>query len=324
MSELVPAAPDDAALVGRRRPPTSNPALVYLARLGSGSRRTMRQALDAMAGLATDGQMDAESFPWEQLRYEHTQAIRAALIERLAVATTNKHLSALRGVLKEAWRLSLMNAEDYQRAADVATFKEHKLPAGRHVETGEITALAGVCRHDLSAAGARDGALLGVAFAGGLRVNELVGLNLDDVNTETGEVTVRGGKGRKDRTSYLEQGALAALHDWLRCRGLDEGPLFCPINKGGKLTLRSMSTQAVFERFQLRARQAGLGARFSPHDGRRTWVGNLLDLGADIATVQQLAGHSSVATTARYDRRGERTKRQAAGLLHFPWTERSE
>jgi integrase len=106
-------------------------------------------------------------------------------------------------------------------------------------------------------------------------------------------------------------------------RGLGPGPLFCPINKGGKLTLRSMGIQAVFERFQLRARQAGLGARFSPHDGRRTWVGNLLDLGADIATVQQLAGHSSVATTARYDRRGERTKRQAAGLLHFPWTERS-
>jgi hypothetical protein len=75
-----------------------NPALVYLNRLGAGSRRTMRQALDAIAGLVTDGALNAEAFPWEQLRYQHTQAIRARLIERLAVATTNKHLSALRGV----------------------------------------------------------------------------------------------------------------------------------------------------------------------------------------------------------------------------------
>jgi len=106
---------------------------------------------------------------------------------------------------------------------------------------------------------------------------------------------------------------VAAIGSWLEVL-----LLFYPINKGGRLLARRMTNQAVYNALAKRGEQAGVKA-LSPHDLRRTFISDLLDAGADIATVARMAGHDSVNTTARYDRRPKQAKQKAAGLLHLPY-----
>lgn len=300
-----------------RCPADEHPAAVYLGRLAAGSRPTMARALETMARELTGGRLGRDDLPWHRLRYQHTAALRAQLAERFAPATANRMLSALRGVLRESWRLGLVDAESYHAAADVERVKAERLPAGRVLDAGEMRALVGVCA-DGSPADARDAAILGVLYSTGVRRAELVARDLGDFDPASGALTVRGGKGRKDRVVYVTNGARAALDAWLAVRGEEPGPLFVSIRKGGRVTADRMTPQAIFYLLRRRGDQAGV-KRFSPHDLRRSFVSELLDAGADISAVAALAGHASVTTTARYDRRGERARRQAAGLLHFPF-----
>ena len=93
-------------------PGSTNPYLVYLSQLAVGSRRTMRESLEHIARMVSEGSLDALNFPWSELRYQHTQAIYTHLLETRAPATANKMMAAVGRVLKEAWKLGQMSAED--------------------------------------------------------------------------------------------------------------------------------------------------------------------------------------------------------------------
>jgi site-specific recombinase XerD len=216
-----------------------------------------------------------------------------------------------------------VSAEDYHRAADVQAVKGETLPAGRSITPGELGGLMDTCAKDKTAAGARDAAMIALLYSCGLRRAEVVALDLADFEpTPTGGTLMVMGKGRKGRRAHVVNNTFVALGDWLAVRGDRPGPLFCGIRKGGHLAHdRRLTTQAVYHILTQRAASAGV-KELSPHDFRRTFVGDLLDLGADISTVQKLAGHASVTTTQRYDRRPEDAKRKAAELLHVPYRRR--
>ena len=153
---------------------------------------------------------------------------------------------------------------------------------------------------DRSAAGLRDRAVLETLYGAGLRVSELVGLDVDDVDLEEGSVRVLG-KGGKERDVPLGRYARDAITAYLtRVRpGLattrSRSALFLNRRGGGRLT-----RQGVTGILQRHAAGAGIAKTVSPHTLRHSFATHLLEGGADVRVVQELLGHASVATTQVY------------------------
>jgi integrase len=296
----------------------TNPALLYLASLAPSGRRTMTARLRAAAKLMGT---DSDTVDWTDFRFEHVTALRSRLSELgRAPASVNATLSALRGVARSAWQLGKMNADDYHRIVGVKNVRGSRLPAGRALTPGEIGALLNACAKDGTAAGARDATVIALLYGAGVRRSEAIALDLAHYDSTTAELKVRG-KGDTERLIPLEAGVTAALEDWLLIRDADAGPLLCPVRKGGRVEFRRMSAQAIYDALLKRGREARIPS-LSPHDLRRTFASDLLDVSGDVSAVQKLLGHANVQTTMRYDRRGETAKRKAISLLHLPYRSR--
>lgn len=148
--------------------------------------------------------------------------------------------------------------------------------------------------------GSRDRAILETLYGAGLRVSEVVGLDLTDVSLEDGVAVIRG-KGMKERLAILGSHAVRAVRAWLAVRnglfgGTSASPAAVFLNKAGtRLTSRSVGRLLV--KVLLRA---GLDPRTTPHTLRHSFATHLLDNGADIRGVQELLGHKSLTTTQVY------------------------
>jgi integrase/recombinase XerD len=147
--------------------------------------------------------------------------------------------------------------------------------------------------------GIRDKAMLEVIYATGLRVSELVGLRLQDINLERGFVIVVG-KGSKERAVPLGELAAGRLQEYidrsrpLLLKGQETDALFVSSRR------RQVTRQMFWQRIKHYVRKAGITRNVSPHTLRHSFATHLLDNGADLRAVQAMLGHSDISTTQIY------------------------
>ncbi len=191
--------------------------------------------------------------------------------------------------------------------------REKKLPVVLSVpQIEELLALpAGVPRKNQapSWAARRDIAMLELFYSSGLRLSELVALNVSDVDTFTESVRVLG-KGRKERIVPVGQIALNAIQKYRLEAGVNTGPLFI-----SKLRKR-ISARSVWLILRKYLQQSGIQLPVSPHKLRHSFATHLLDNGADLRSVQTLLGHASLSTTQIYTQVTTERLRKAYDAAH--------
>lgn len=175
-------------------------------------------------------------------------------------------------------------------------------PIPKAISLDDVTRF--VSQPDASPLGKRDRAILETLYGAGLRISELVGLDVDDVDLEGGSLLVRVGKGSRSRRLPLGRQARKALEAYLvgvrpellsrSSGGRSRGALFLNA-RGGRLT-----RQGCWKLLKGHAASAGLSDSVSPHTLRHSFATHMLDAGADIRVVQELLGHASLSTTQVY------------------------
>ncbi|MCA9347871.1 tyrosine-type recombinase/integrase [Candidatus Saccharibacteria bacterium] len=218
--------------------------------------------------------------------------------DELQKNTQNYHLIALRSFLK------------YCAKRDIATMPADKIELAR-TNRKQVTFLSPeeleriLKQPDISkVAGVRDRAIIELLFSSGLRVSELVNLDISHINLKRREFMVRG-KGQKDRPVFISKIAADWVQAYIEMRDDNKQPLF--IRHGS--TTKSASTDGNYYRLTVRSIQrlikkyallAGITKNVSPHTLRHSFATDLLMNGADLRSVQAMLGHSNISTTQIY------------------------
>jgi integrase/recombinase XerC len=212
---------------------------------------------------------------------------------RLSRASVARHLSSLRTFFKYLVREGIVESNP---ARTVSTPKKEKvLPAV--LQTSDVALL--LEQPDTSTTlGIRDAAWLELLYASGLRISELVGIDVDDLELRGRLLKVRG-KGSKERIVPFGSKAEQALRAYLAVRGElahdgDQQAVFVNY-RGQRITTRSV--RRLFDGY---VRASALRAGVSPHTLRHSFATHLLNAGADLRGIQELLGHASLSTTQKY------------------------
>jgi len=207
-----------------------------------------------------------------------------------ARASVARKVSALRTFVRYLRREGWIESDP--AALAVAPKREQKVPA--HLSVDEMSRLLDAPDAAMPL-GRRDRAILELFYASGIRLSELVALDLEDMDLSGRMVRVMG-KGRKERIVPFNQKAAAALRSWLKDRvALTRGDALFVNARGGRLTGRSV--QRLVARY---VRSCSTRFGISPHALRHSFATHLLQAGADLRAIQELLGHVRLSTTQRY------------------------
>lgn len=272
--------------------------------------KAYREDLTALADfLADEGGRTPEP---EAVTVADLRGYVAALGEAgYAKSTVARRMSAVRSFFKFARREGWIDSSPADALRNPR--KGRRLP--HFLSAEEVTRLLAAPPAE-KPDGLRDRAILETLYSAGLRVSELVGSNDGDLDLAQGLLHVRG-KGRKERLAPLGSLAVAALRAWLAARVVSprepsgEGtPLFT--NRFG----RRLTTRSVARMLEKHLAVAGIDPRTSPHTLRHSFATHLLDRGADVRSVQELLGHSSLVTTQVYTHVSATRLREAYDKAH--------
>lgn len=297
---------------------SKSPAENYLDSLGSErSYVTMRSILNNLAKIF--GHDHFLKVDWSKMRRQHCQyALLTLKQKKLAPSTINTYLAGLKGVAREAWNMSLMPLSAYSRINDLKSLHYTRLPVGFSLNLRQCKSLLNAC-NDGTKKGARDQAMLAVMMGCGLRRAEIVTLTYDNWDPEIRSFRFVG-KGNKERIVFLPDDLRGIIDDWLNVRG-DTIGVFFPRMKPGKLhaeafIFEEMNPTSVYRILKNRSVMAKI-KNLRPHDLRRTFASRMLDAGNDLSLLQKAMGHASPSTTARYDRREDKSRIKACRALRF-------
>jgi len=292
-----------------------NPLTLYLTRLAPSSQLTMRYVLQDAADRLGFEDINLEEIDWHLLQPEQVIALVAALREDgYAPNTSSLYVNAVRGVMNEAWRMSLISQEHLLKIRTVKAAPGTRLSQGRNLRRTLIREMMDVCAADPRPQGLRDAAVIGILYGSGMRKSESVNLDLAQINF--GERSLRViGKGNKELIKYAPGWAFAKLQAWLEFRReqLKEGEpddafLFNRIRRGSHITRERITKQAIY--YIARQRGQQVGVTIMPHDFRRSFITRVIEE-HDLSIAQKLAHHTNIQTTASYDMRDDNERRRA-------------
>ncbi|MGR2708083.1 integrase [Pseudomonas sp. IB20] len=292
-----------------------NPLTLYLTRLAPSSQLTMRYVLQDAADRLGFEDINLEEIDWHLLQPEHVIALVAALREDgYAPNTSSLYVNAVRGVMNEAWRMSLISQDHLLKMRSVKAAPGTRLGQGRNLRRTLIREMMEVCAADPRPQGLRDAAVIGILYGSGMRKSESVNLDLAQVDFQERSLRVTG-KGNKELIKYAPAWAFEKLTAWLEFRReqlkdgeQDDTFLFNRVRRGSHITRERITKHAIY--YIARQRGEQVGVKIMPHDFRRSFITRVIEE-HDLSIAQKLAHHTNIQTTASYDVRDDNERRRA-------------